>query len=167
MAGAFFVWGADWKGRKLPIFVGCFGVIIGTIVTATAKDLPTFVGGRFLLSFFATLATTAAPILVIELAPPQLRATVSGLFNTLWYMGSIIASFAVYGSNLHQPGNLSWRLPLWLQMLCPAIVCTFIYFVPESPRKHQKLIMKLHGQADASKAGSLLPIDTRKLEHSS
>ncbi|KAK5267547.1 hypothetical protein LTR40_014347, partial [Exophiala xenobiotica] len=37
MTGAFFVWMADWKGRKVPIFLGCFGVIIGTVVTATAK----------------------------------------------------------------------------------------------------------------------------------
>lgn len=37
MTGALFVWLADWQGRKIPIFLGCFGVIIGTIVTATAK----------------------------------------------------------------------------------------------------------------------------------
>lgn len=37
MTGALFVWIADWKGRKLPIFIGCAGVIVGTIVTATAK----------------------------------------------------------------------------------------------------------------------------------
>lgn len=77
MAGAFFVWVADWRGRRLPIFLGCFGVIIGTIVTSTAKDLPTFVGGRFLLSFFCTWATTSAPILVIELAPPQVGTGLS------------------------------------------------------------------------------------------
>ena len=38
------------------------------------------------------------------------------------------------GANLHQTGNLTWRLPLWLQMLCPGIVCIFIWWVPESPR---------------------------------
>jgi MFS family permease len=37
MTGALFVWLADWKGRKLPVFLGCAGVIVGTIVTATAK----------------------------------------------------------------------------------------------------------------------------------
>ena len=80
MAGAWFVWIADWRGRKLPIFLGCFGVLIGTIVTATAKTRAVFVGGRFLLSFFCTWATMSAPMLVIELAPPQYRATVSGLY---------------------------------------------------------------------------------------
>lgn len=134
MAGAWFVWVADWRGRKMPIFLGCIGVMIGTIVTSTAETQAVFVGGRFLLSFFCTWATTSAPMLVIELAPPQYRATVSGLYNTLWYCGSIIATFAVYGANLHlSETNLNWRLPLWLQMLCPGLVCIFIWFVPESP----------------------------------
>ena len=43
------------------IFIGCVGVIIGTVITSTAKNLSIFIGGRFLLSFFATLATTSAP----------------------------------------------------------------------------------------------------------
>jgi MFS family permease len=135
MAGAWFVWIADWKGRRLPIFLGCVGVLVGTIVTATAKTRGVFVGGRFLLSFFCTWATTSGPMLAIELAPPQYRATVSGLYNTLWYMGSIIANLAVFGCIETQPSgsNLTWRLPLWLQMLCPGIVCLGIWFVPESP----------------------------------
>lgn len=109
-------------------------MLIGTIVTSTARTLPIFVGGRFLLSFFCTWATTSGPMLCIELAPPQYRATVSGMYNTLWYMGSIIATFAVYGTNIHfADSDLQWRLPLWLQMLCPGIVCILIYFVPESP----------------------------------
>lgn len=29
MAGALFVWVADWKGRRWPIFVGCAGVCVG------------------------------------------------------------------------------------------------------------------------------------------
>lgn len=29
MAGALFIWVADWKGRRWPIFVGCVGVCVG------------------------------------------------------------------------------------------------------------------------------------------
>lgn len=135
MTGSMFVWLADWRGRRLPIFVGCFGVIIGTIVTATAPTLNAFIGGRFLLSFFSTLATTTAPMYMVEIAPPMYRGTVSGLYNTLYYMGSIIATTAVLGAHLHlDTTNLDWRLPLWLQMLCPGFVCLGIWFAPESPR---------------------------------
>jgi len=62
------------------------------------------------------------------------RGTVAGLYNTLYYMGSILATFTVYGANLHLSGNIVWRLPLWLQMVCPGFVALFVWFLPESPR---------------------------------
>ena len=42
---------------------------------------------------------------------------------------------AFLGAHLHlSDTNLDWRLPLWLQMLCPGVVCLGIWFIPESPR---------------------------------
>lgn len=29
MAGALFIWLADWRGRRLSIFIGCIGVVVG------------------------------------------------------------------------------------------------------------------------------------------
>lgn len=29
MCGALFIWLADWRGRRLPIFIGCLGVCVG------------------------------------------------------------------------------------------------------------------------------------------
>jgi uncharacterized membrane protein len=60
MCGALFIWMTDWYGRTWHIFLGCLGVCIGTIITALASNLPTFIAGRFLLSFFATCAHTGA-----------------------------------------------------------------------------------------------------------
>ncbi|EJU05893.1 sugar transporter [Dacryopinax primogenitus] len=159
MVGSLFIWLADWKGRKLPIFLGCIGVIVGTIITSTAPTLSVFVGGRFLLSFFSTIATTAAPVYMIEIAPPLYRGTIAGLYNTLWYMGSIIATCAVYGANMNlaNDGNVNWRLPLWLQMVCPAIVVAGVWFCPESPRylvgkgraaEARAILVKFHANGD-------------------
>ena len=134
MIAALFLWVSDWRGRRLAMFVGCLGVIVATVITSVAPNLSTFIGGRFLLSFFAMIAYTSGPLYLVEIAPPMYRGTVAGVFNTLWYMGSIIATFAVYGANLHLSGNLKWRLPLWLQMVCPALVCIGVFFIPESPR---------------------------------
>lgn len=89
MCAALFVWVADWLGRRYLIFIGAAGVSIGTIVTATAKTLPTFIGGRFLLSFFAQLACSASPLYLVEVAPPQYRGTLAGLYNTFYYFVSI------------------------------------------------------------------------------
>ncbi|KAF2763535.1 general substrate transporter [Pseudovirgaria hyperparasitica] len=159
MIGALFTWAADWQGRRWPIFIGCFGTCVGAVVTATAPTLTTFIGGRFLLSFFSTLAATAAPLYLIEIAPPQYRGTVAGMYNTLYYLGSIIATCVVYGSvqQLSDKGTLQWRLSLWLQMLCPGLVCLGIWFCAESPRwligtdqqdRARKVIAELHANGD-------------------
>lgn len=128
---------SDWRGRKFTIFVGCLGVCFSAIVTATSPTFSGLVIARFFLAFFTTIATTATPMLLVEISPPQHRATVSGLYNTLYYLGSIIAAVTVYGT-FDSPALmgrlLEWRLPLWLQIICPGIVCLGIFFVPESPR---------------------------------
>ncbi|KAL1975649.1 hypothetical protein VTN31DRAFT_4041 [Thermomyces dupontii] len=161
MAGSLFIWVADWRGRKFFIFIGVVGVCVGTIVNATAKTLDVFIFGRFLLSFFATFAQTASPLLLVEIAPPQYRGTVAGTYNTLYHIGSILATSTVYGAHLHlsHKGNLDWRLPLWLQMVCPGIVALGVWFIPESPRwliakdRHAEahdFIIKYHANGDAS-----------------
>jgi MFS family permease len=91
MAAAPFIWLSDWKGRRPAIFVRCLGVCLGTIVTATSPTLGGFIAGRFVLSFFGTIAQSAAPLYLIELAPPQYRGTIAGSYNTLYYFVSIMA----------------------------------------------------------------------------
>lgn len=134
MVSAFFLWICDWQGRRIPIFAGCFGVIISTIITSTATNLQVFIGGRFLLSFTAMITHATASVYLVEIAHPLIRGTVAGIYNTLYYLGSILATFTIYGANLHLSGNLKWRLPLWLQMVFPGIVCLGVLFIPESPR---------------------------------
>ncbi|KAJ5589173.1 hypothetical protein N7537_011851 [Penicillium hordei] len=136
MCGALFIWMADWYGRTWHIFFGCLGVCVGTIVTAFASNLPTFIAGRFILSFFATCAHTAAPLYLVELAPPAYRGTIAGMYNTFYNVGSVFSTSAVYACHkyLADQGNLDWRIPLWLQIVCPGLVCLVIKFYPESPR---------------------------------
>ncbi|KAK8044032.1 sugar transporter [Apiospora rasikravindrae] len=160
MCAALFVWVADWLGRKWLIFIGAAGVAIGTIVTATATSLSVFIGGRFLLSFFAQMACSASPLYLVEVAPPQYRGTLAGMYNTFYYFGSILATSAVYGAHKHlSHTNLDWRLPLWLQMVCPGIVAMLIMFFPESPRwlvgkdRHEEaraFLVKYHANGDAN-----------------
>lgn len=136
MVGSLFTWICDWRGRKFMIFFGASGVIIGTVITATAPTLGAFIGGRFILAFFATLAHLGAVIYLVEMAPTKYRGTVAGLYNTFYYFGSILATSSVYGAHLHlsHKGNLDWRLALWLQMVCPGLVACGVLFFPESPR---------------------------------
>jgi sugar porter (SP) family MFS transporter len=65
----------------------------------------------------------------------------------------------LYGANIHLGGNLNWRLPLWLQMVCPAFVCIGVWFIPESPRwlvgkdRHEEaraILAEYHANGDAT-----------------
>jgi hypothetical protein len=174
MAGALFTWICDWRGRKITLVVSSFLICVSAVFTAVAPTLSSFIGARFLLSFFSTINTVAAPMLLVEIAPPLQRATVAGTYNTLYYMGSIIATFseflsfkpqattnlgtALYGANIHLSGNIKWRLPLWLQILCPGLVCLGSWMLPESPRwliaqgrdeEAREFIVKHHANGDA------------------
>ncbi|KZO92358.1 general substrate transporter [Calocera viscosa TUFC12733] len=159
MVGSFMMILADWLGRRYAMAIGCLGVVIGTCITSTATTLPVFIGGRFLLSFFGTIASTAAPCYMIEISPSLYSGTVSGLYNTLFYFGSILASASVYGAHIHMGDSTQtdWRLPLWLQMACPCIVLVFIWFCPESPRwligvgrdaEARAMLVKYHANGD-------------------
>ncbi|KAI0885012.1 general substrate transporter [Annulohypoxylon maeteangense] len=159
MCAALFIWMTDWYGRTWHIFFGCLGVCIGTVVTALSTNLPMFIGGRFLLSFFATWAQTASPLYLVEISPAAYRGTIAGAYNTFYNIGALLATSSVYGCHLHlaDKGDLDWRIPLWLQMVCPAILGCLIKFFPESPRfliandQHEKardIITKYHTNGD-------------------
>jgi hypothetical protein len=55
------------------------------------------------------------------------------MYNTLWYVGSIIAAWTVYGT-VKYPGNASWKIPVALQALMPVVQLVGIWLLPESPR---------------------------------
>jgi MFS family permease len=71
---------ADGLGRRWCIFIGCFIVLVGTAVQATAtSSLNQFIGGRFVLGFGASIASAAAPAYTVELAHPAYRGFMAGM----------------------------------------------------------------------------------------
>lgn len=173
ICGAFFASFMDWKGRRLSIFIGSLGTCVGAIITATAKNQGTLIGGRFIMSAFTTMASAAAPAYITEISPTHLKGKIAGCYNTLWYLGAIIASLSAYGSSLHQTGNAVFKIPLWLQMLFPGIVVIFGLFIPESPRwlvgvgrneDARKIITKFHCGGDDN--NSLIDLEIAQMVES-
>ncbi len=99
----------------------CF-IIVGCIVNGVTLYAPNWhqalsqlQGGRFLLGFGVSIASAAGPIYVVETAHPAWRGIITAYCNTFWFVGSILASGAVRGG-LSLGGNISWQLPVWLQV---------------------------------------------------
>ncbi|KAL7623753.1 hypothetical protein AAE478_005306 [Parahypoxylon ruwenzoriense] len=104
-------------------------------------------------------ASTGIVFAIFQISPAAYRGTIAGAYNTFYNVGSILATSAVYACHLHlaDQGDLDWRIPLWLQMVCPGMVCFFIKFFPESPRylvandQHEKareIITNYHTNGD-------------------
>lgn len=54
-------------------------------------------------------------------------------YNTLWYLGSIIAAWTVFGT-VKYTSDAAWRIPVGMQAAMPLIQFAFIFLLPESPR---------------------------------
>jgi MFS family permease len=79
----------------------------------------------------------------------------------------------MYGANIHLTGNIKWRLPLWLQILCPGLACLGSWFLPESPRwqiaqgkqeEAREFIVKHHANGDADHP--IVAIEMQEIEES-
>ena len=81
----------------MGMFTGATIIIIGTCIQAPSINKGMFLGGRFLLGFGVSFCCVSAPCYVSEMAHPAWRGTITGLYNCTWYIGSIIASWVVYG----------------------------------------------------------------------
>ncbi|KAH8588133.1 lactose permease [Bisporella sp. PMI_857] len=108
----------DLFGRRIGMFTGAVIIIIG---------------GRFILGFGVSFCSVSAPTYVSELSHPRWRGTQTGLYNCMWWIGSIVASWTIYGCSKFD-SDYAFRIPIWGQLLSSVIVGVGVWFLPESPR---------------------------------
>ena len=126
-------WLSDWRGRRIAIIIGIVVMFVGVALQTASQNLGMFTASRFLIGFGVSLAHGAAPLLITELAHFQHRARITSLYNTTWYIGSIIAAWTTYGT-FRIENTWSWRIPSILQAAPATIMLSCIFLVPESPR---------------------------------
>ncbi|KAH9930183.1 hexose transporter [Amylocystis lapponica] len=124
---------SDGIGRRPTIWIGATIMLIGVAVQSAAQTLTMFIGARFCIGFGLTFAANAAPMLVTEISYPTYRAPLTSVYNSLWYSGNIVASWATFGTSRIQ-NDWSWRIPSILQGLPSIFQFFLVLFGPESPR---------------------------------
>ncbi|TRM63692.1 general substrate transporter [Schizophyllum amplum] len=124
---------SDGLGRKSAILIGAVIMCGGTALQTASTSIGMFIAARFMIGFGLTFAQNSAPLLVTEIAYPTYRAPLTSAYNSLWYIGSIIAAWTTFGT-FKIANNWSWRIPSVLQALPSVLQIMFIWFVPESPR---------------------------------
>jgi sugar porter (SP) family MFS transporter len=108
-------------------------MIIATAVQTASQSVGMFIGARFLIGFGLTFASNAAPMLIIEVSYPKYRASLTSIYNSLWYSGAIVAAWATFGTFKVQ-NTWAWRVPSLLQAIPSVFQVILVLFAPESPR---------------------------------
>ncbi|KAJ5459940.1 uncharacterized protein N7458_001492 [Penicillium daleae] len=161
----------DIFGRRKGMFTGAAIIIIGTCIQAPATSHGMFLAGRFILGFGVSFCCVSAPCYVSEMAHPVWRGTLTGLYNCTWYIGSIVASWIVYGCE-NITHSYGFRIPIWCQLLSSVIVAIGTWFLPESPRwlmaqdrtdEAIEVLARYHGEGDASHP--MVTLQIKEMQH--
>ena len=151
---------ADLLGRRTGVVIGCSIMLVGVALICIGFHVALFIVGRLILGFGIAIAQGCAPLLIAELVHPQHRAVYSTIYNTLWYLGSLIGSWVSYGTS-NMAGQWAWRVPCMLQAIPSLVQIVMIWTVPESPRwliskgraaQAKAILAKYHAQGDDADA---------------
>ncbi|KAF8073785.1 general substrate transporter [Lyophyllum atratum] len=123
----------DRFGRRFSMFFGNLVLCVGAVITANAKTQGMFLGGRFLTGLGSSCAGASAKSYLAEITPPHSRGAYLGFLNSFYYVGQMSATGMMVATGKFQ-SEMSWRLPLYIQLVPAAINVLFVYLCPESPR---------------------------------
>jgi len=108
-------WLSDKFGRRVGIMFGNMVMTAGFFGQIFARSSNVFLAMRLAVGFGTIFNIISSSMLCLELAHPRQRAVVGAFFNTFYFVGSIISTWASYGS-LSIPSSWSWRLPVAMQI---------------------------------------------------
>ncbi|KAL6018711.1 hypothetical protein ACNR9Z_001643 [Candidozyma auris] len=147
-------WFPDLIGRKKTLLLGIFGIIVATIIQATSTTLAQLIVSRFVVGFAGQVAGQPSPMLIAELSYPTYRGKATSMYNCLFYIGGILASWTCYGCT-DRGDNWAWRIPVILQAGYPAVQLVFFWFVPESISQALNSLVKRNGKTPSYWRGVL------------
>ncbi|KFY80098.1 hypothetical protein V499_00987 [Pseudogymnoascus sp. VKM F-103] len=144
-------------GRRWSIMAGSLIMCAGALLQCFAQHVAMYIVARMILGFGIVLCIIAGSALIGELGHPKERSILTSLFNSSYFIGSIVAS-AITLRTVDIPNDWSWRVPSILQ-ICPSVIqISLIYFLPESPRwliskdrddEAFAILVKYHAEGDA------------------
>ena len=149
---------ADGWGRRPTMMAGGILFVAGSTLAMLAPNVAAIVVARALLGIAVGFNSVTAPIYVSELAPPQSRGRLVGLYQFTLTCGIALADLV--GFWLASSG--SWRVMFGLGAIPALLFLLLVFGVPESPRwllghgRDSEAAAILESYAGASGAAAIL-----------
>ena len=125
-------WPTNRFGRRLTLMAIGLLYLISAIGTGLAPDVYTFIIARMIGGLGIGISTVVAPLYIAEIAPPEHRGRLAGMFQFNIVFGIVVAFLS--NALLAGMGENAWRWMLGI-VAFPSIVYTVLCFgIPESPR---------------------------------
>jgi MFS family permease len=144
-------------GRKSSVYAGCLVLTFGTILQTTSRNAGSFIASRLFVGVSSGLFG-AAPALITECAYPTHRGKLTAGYNCLYYLGSLLSAWTVFGTRNYTT-DWAWRVPSLVQVCTPVVAIWALMLAPESPRwlmsegrveEARKIFVKYHAGGDES-----------------
>jgi MFS family permease len=148
----------DILGRKKAIIIGSVIWIVGSIITATSRNIAMLIVGRLINGFAVGICSAQVPVYISELAPPHMRGRLVGAQQWAITWGILIMFYISYGCSFIK-GTASFRTAWAMQVVPGLMLLIGMFFLPESPRwlarkgrleECQNVLTLVHGQGDAN-----------------
>ncbi|WP_038163809.1 sugar porter family MFS transporter [Verrucomicrobium sp. BvORR106] len=125
-------WPTDRFGRKHTLLSIGVLFLIGSLWSAFANEVYSFMAARFLGGIAIGVSTVAAPLYIAEISPPESRGRLAGMFQFNIVFGILVAFCSNYlFSGL---GDHAWRWMLGIMAVPSVIYTAACFLIPESPR---------------------------------
>lgn len=137
---------SDKFGRKRTILIGTLVFIVGGTLQSFAVNLYVFSVGRVFSGIGVGILSTMVPSYQCEISPSEERGklvcgeftgNITGYALSVWvdYFCYFIQNVGDARENPHSfAANLSWRLPLFIQVIIAFVLFIGGFFIVESPR---------------------------------
>jgi MFS transporter, SP family, arabinose:H+ symporter len=125
-------WPTDRFGRRATLLWIGILYLVSAVWSAFATDVTTFSIARFIGGLGVGISTVAAPLYIAEIAPPEKRGRLAGMFQFNIVFGILVAFLS--NALLGGVGEHAWRWMLGVEAFPALLYSVLCLSLPESPR---------------------------------
>jgi len=125
-------WPTDRFGRRATLLWIGILYLVSAVWSAFATDVTSFSIARFIGGVGVGISTVAAPLYIAEIAPPEKRGRLAGMFQFNIVFGILVAFLS--NALLGGVGEHAWRWMLGVEAFPALLYSVLCLSLPESPR---------------------------------